>query len=228
MNRAFKVARLQLANKWTLIGIPLVILAAGILVSLAIFTFIPGGSEKFSGAGQAPLWYFFAVGIQSLTLTFPFSQGLSVSRRAYYIGTVGLVLVLTLLWGVLYYLLGLLEDATNGWGVQGHLFHFPWVSDGPWYRTVLFFWIATMFLFFIGFWSATLYKRWRATGLLVAGIAVAALLVAIIVVVNLSNGWIAVGSWFAAQTSLSIGGYVAIIVALLGIGSFLTLRRTTP
>lgn len=118
MNRAFKVARLQLANKWTLIGIPLVILAAGILVSLAIFTFIPGGSEKFSGAGQAPLWYFFAVGIQSLTLTFPFSQGLSVSRRAYYIGTVGLVLVLTLLWGVLYYLLGLLEDATNGWGVQ--------------------------------------------------------------------------------------------------------------
>lgn len=228
MNRAIKVARLQLANKWTLIGVPLVILGACLVVSLAIFALIPSGSEKFSGAGQAPLWYFFAVGIQSLTLTFPFSQGLSVSRRAYFLGTVGLVLVISLGWALLYWLLGVIENATNGWGVNGHMFHFPWVSDGPWYRTVLFFWIATMFLFFVGFWGATLYKRWRTTGLLITGIGLAVIVLGAAAIVNLANGWVTVGTWFAAQTTMSIGGYVAILVALLGIGSFLTLRRATP
>lgn len=228
MNRALKVARLQLANKWTLLGIPLVILAACLVCSLAIFALIPNGSAKFSGAGQAPLWYFFAVGIQSLTLTFPFSQGLSVSRRAYYIGTVGLVLVVSLGWALLYWLLGVIENATNGWGVNGHMFHFPWVSDGPWYRTVLFFWIATMFLFFVGFWGATVYKRWRTTGLLIAGIALAVIVLAAAAAVNLTDGWVAVGTWFAGQTTMSVGGYVAILVALLGIGSYVTLRRATP
>ena len=42
---------------------------------------------KYGGGAQAPLWYFDVVGIQALTLTFPFSQAMSVTRREFFLGT---------------------------------------------------------------------------------------------------------------------------------------------
>lgn len=228
MNRAINVARLQMANKWTFIGIPLVILAGAFALTMGIFAFIPGGEDKISGAAQAPLWYFFAIGLQSLTLTFPFSQGLSISRRTYYTGTVGLVVVFSLVWALLYYVLGKIEIATNGWWVNGHMFWLPWVSSGPWYQTISFYWACVMFLFFIGLWGATIWKRWAMNGILVAVLGTAAVLLAGAATVNFTDNWPSVGHWFTVQTALTMGGYIAILVAILGVGSFLTLRRATP
>lgn len=82
MSRTMAVARMQLINRWTFIGWPLVILASSFLMSLAIFALIPVDEAKYGGGSQAPLWYFMVLGIQSMTLVFPFSQGLSISRKA--------------------------------------------------------------------------------------------------------------------------------------------------
>ncbi len=60
------------------------------------------------------MWYFFGLGIQSLTMTFPFSQGLSVSRRNFFLGTVGLFTVLAAAVARLCVILGVVEQATNG------------------------------------------------------------------------------------------------------------------
>src|SRR4029453_10995622 len=96
MSRTLAVARMQLINKWTYIGWPLTILAAAFLMSLAIFALIPVTEGKNGGGSQAPLWYFLVLGIQSMTLVFPFSQGLSISRRAFYLGTLGLFSLIAL------------------------------------------------------------------------------------------------------------------------------------
>lgn len=78
MNRIIQVARMQLINKWTFIGIPLLILGASFMFTMAIFWLVrqAGGQSEvtYSGGAQAPMWYFLALGIQSLTMTFPFSQ----------------------------------------------------------------------------------------------------------------------------------------------------------
>ncbi|WP_024817252.1 hypothetical protein [Arthrobacter sp. 31Y] len=228
MSRTLAVARMQLINKWTYIGWPLTILAASFLMSLAIFALIPVTEGKNGGGSQAPLWYFLVLGIQSMTLVFPFSQGLSISRRAFYLGTLGLFSLIALGMTVLYMLGGVLERATNGWGVSGYFFNIPWVTDGPWYSTAAFFFVLMMFMFIIGFWFATIFKRWGTTGTLVSTLGTAITLIGIAALTTVFEGWGHFGNWMAQQTPLSISGWAALLCVVLAAGSYTTLRRATP
>jgi hypothetical protein len=229
VNRALNVARMQLINKWTVLGIPAIIMASAFLITLAIWAMLPAGSgPRFAGSVQAVMWYFLALGIQSLALTFPFSQAMSVSRRTFYIGTVGVFSALALVISVLYYLLGLVEQATGGWGMNGQMYALGWVAGQPGVVQILFYFLMMVFLFMIGFWFATIYKRWQATGMLVAWIAIAVVLVAGAGLATWQEWWPEIGAWFIRQTPLSVSGLVAVLCAALAVGSYQTLRRATP
>ncbi|WP_207767443.1 hypothetical protein [Arthrobacter glacialis] len=229
MNRALGVAKMQLINKWTFLGIPAVIITGSFLLSMVIWALIPDSvGVKYSGAGQAVMWYFFGLGIQSLTLSFPFSQGLSISRRNFFLGTVGLFTVLAAGIAALYVVLGLIESATNGWNLQGRMFAISWVADQPWFIQWFFYFVMMMFLFLLGFWFATVYKRWQATGTLVMSLSLAVLLVGAIALITLQGWWPAVGAWAITLTPASIGVLALALVLMLGVGAYLTLRRATP
>ncbi|MCT9870271.1 hypothetical protein [Paenarthrobacter aurescens] len=228
MSRTVAVARMQLINKWTYIGWPLTILAASFLMSLAIFALIPVQEGKYGGGSQAPMWYFLVLGIQSMTLVFPFSQGLSISRKAFYLGTLGLFSLIALGMTGLYLLGGVIERATTGWGVYGYFFNIPWVTDGPWYSTAAFFFVVMMFMFIIGFWFATIFKRWGTSGTLVSTLGTSVALIGLAALTTLLGWWGYVGSWFAQQSPLSISGWAALLCVLLAAGSYATLRRATP
>ncbi len=175
--------------------------------------------------------YFLVLGIQSMTLVFPFSQGLSISRRAFYLGTLGLFSLIAVGMTVLYMLGGVIERATNGWGgVDGYFFNIPWVTDGPWYSTAAFFFVLMMFMFIIGFWFATIFKRWGGTtGTLVSTLGTTVALVGAAALTTFLQGWGGhVGGWFAQQTPLSISGWAALLCVILAAGSYTTLRRATP
>ncbi|MFS2021933.1 hypothetical protein ACEN88_35925, partial [Massilia sp. CT11-108] len=63
MRRTLNVVRLQLINRQTFIWVPLIVLGAATLISILIYAMIPTDEPKYGGGGQAPLWYFFAIGI---------------------------------------------------------------------------------------------------------------------------------------------------------------------
>lgn len=229
MNKALNVVRMQLINKWTFLGIPAVILVSAFLLSLAIWAMIPNTvGYKFSGAGQAPIWYFFALGIQALTLTFPFSQGLSISRKAFYLGSMLLFGGVALAMAIIFWLAGLVEGATNGWGMNGHMFKLPWVSDGPWFAVILFFFSAMLLLCLLGFLGATIYKRWRVMGLLITSASLALILVGLGALLTWSGKWPEFFGLFGGLTNVGLAvWFLGVCVALAG-GSYLILRRTTP
>ena len=230
-HRALGVVRMQLINKWTFLGIPAIIISGSFLLSLAIWALIHDSmGVKYSGAGQAVMWYFFGLGIQSLTLSFPFAQGLSVSRRNFFFGTVGLFTVLAAAISALYVVLGMIETATNGWGLQGQIFGLAWVADRSWAIRWFFYFILMMFLFLflLGFWAATVYKRWQTTGVLVMTLLAAVLLVGAVALITWQGWWTAVGTWVIALTPLSLGALALVLVLVLGGAAYLTLRRATP
>lgn len=228
MNKALKVVRMQLINKWTFIGIPGLVLLGAFLLSLAIWAMIPNDQDKYTGAGQAPIWYASVLGIQALTLTFPFSQGLSISRRAFYLGSMMLFGGFALAMALVFWGAGLVERASNGWGMNGHMFNLPWVSDGPWFAVVLFYFSAMMLLCLLGFLGATVYKRWQTKGLLVFSAGFSVLLVGLAALLTWTRKWPEFGGWLFVQTNLSIAAWALLAVVILAGGSYLILRKATP
>ncbi len=230
MSRIVNVARMQLINKWTFLGIPMAILVASTTFTIAIWAIVSRNSSDavlVSGSGQAVMWYFLALGIQSLTLTFPFSQAMSVSRKSFYLGTLGLFAVIALAYSVLYYLLGLIEKATGGWGMNGQLFALGWIAENNAAVQILFYFVAMVLLFMIGFWCATVYLRWKATGMLIVSIGFGVILLALIAMLTLNGWWVPFGNWLGSLTTLGVALMLGSICLVLAGGSYLTLRKAT-
>jgi len=231
MNRTLSVVRMQLINKLTYIWIPLLIVGGALVFTMAIYAILAGSGAPgpFYGVGaQAPLVYFGIVGIQALTLTFPFSQAMSVTRREFYLGTLLTAAMTSAILGGIAVVGGLIEKATNGWGMNGWFFGLPSIWENGPVGAFLFNFVVAMLFFVIGFWAATIYKRFGGLWLTVVLAGVGALFVFGLWVVGRFDAWGVVFDWMAAQgvTGLSLWGLL--LAAVLAGSAFLTLRRAVP
>lgn len=226
--RILNVVRMQLVNRMTFGWIPLLILGAVFVFSMVIWLMIPYGGPKYSAGAQALIWYLFAVGLQSLTLTFPFSQAMSVTRREFFFGTYLTAALSAMLLAIVFTLGGLLELATNGWGLNGWMFYTEWTwAAGP-FGSALSVFAAAMFTFTAGFWGATVYKRFGGIGLTSILVAIGALLLVGLWVVGRLNAWAAVFSWLATAGVIPLALILLAITVVLAATEFGMLRRLVP
>ncbi|MBN6191312.1 hypothetical protein [Microbacterium sp. K35] len=226
--RTFNVIRLQLINKGTFIWYPLMILGAATIISILIYAMIPVDTPKYGGGGQAPLWYFFAVGMSAMTLTFPFSQAMSITRREFFFGTMLTAILGSAIMGVLFLIGGGIEMLTDGWGVNGYLFYLPWLWDaGPLGAFVVFFTLA-LFFFVVGFTGATIYKSWGQLVLLIVSIGLGLILVGLVFLATRLDLWNHVGATIMDLGALGLAVWGLVITAVLTGVSFLAFRRTIP
>jgi len=228
MRRVLNVIRLQMINRQTFIWVPLIILAGATLLSVLIYAMIPVETPKYGGGGQAPLWYFFAIGISAMSLTFPFSQAMSITRREFFLGTMLTAVLASTFLGVVFLIGGGIEIATNGWGVNGYVFYLPWMWEagalGAW--TVYF--TLALFLFVVGFTGATIYKSWGVTVLTIVWIALALVLVGLVFLVTRLNMWIEVGHTIGNLGALGLALWGLLLTAIFMAVSFIAFRRTIP
>lgn len=228
MRRTLNVIRLQLINRQTFIWVPLIILGATTIVSVLIFAMIPVDTPIYGGGGQAPLWYFFAVGISAMTFTFPFSQAMSITRREFFIGTLLTAILGSVFLGVVFLIGGGIEIATNGYGVNGYMFYLPWLWEAGLFGAFLSYFALAMLLFIIGFTGATIYKSWGPLVLTIVSIGLALLLVGAGFVVTKLELWLEVGQTIGALGALGLALWGLVVVAALSAVSFLAFRRAIP
>lgn len=228
MRRTLNVIRLQLINRQTFVWVPLIILGSAVVISVLIYAMIPGDSPKYGGGGQAPLWYFFAIGMSAMTLTFPFSQAMSVTRKEFFAGTLLTAVLGSALLGLLFLLGGAIELATNGYGVNGWVFYLPWLwESGPLGAFVIYFTLA-LFFFIVGFTGATIYKSWGPTVLTIASVALSLILVGVVFLVTRLELWGHVGQGIGDLGALGLALWGLVVVAVLAGVSFLAFRRAIP
>lgn len=232
MTRILNVVRMQLVNTQTFIWLPLIVLAGSFVITLVIWVMLidsfGGDINVYSGGSQAPLWVLLVAGAQAMTLTFPFSQAMSITRREFYLGTLLTAALASAGLGAIFTVGALVEQATNGWFVEGYYFYFPWMWDVGAVGTFVFFFAASMLFFVVGFWFATIYKRWGsamlATAIVVASLAI---LLALWWLLR-SDAWGAVWEWYASLGTLGVSLCGLVLTAVLAASAFLTLRRATP
>ncbi len=227
-HRTLNVVRLQFINTQTFVWIPVLVLGGAWVVTMLIYWIIQGAGADgvtIGGGSQAPLWYFLVVGTQAMTMTFPFSQAMSLTRREFYLGSVVAAAVSGLGMAVVFVLLGLLEQATGGYGINGYFAYIDWVWEAGPLAAGLTYFVLTMLFFIIGFWFATLYKRFGTARLVLVMIGLGLLLVGLVALVTWRSAWPAVGVWILDSGSLGLTLWAILLCVLLAAGSYLTLRR---
>lgn len=227
-NRTRNVVRLQFVNTQTFLWVPALVLAGAWVLTLLIYWILQNagvGAVKTGGGSQAPLWYFLVVGIQAMTLTFPFSQAMSLTRREFYLGSLAAAAVSGLGMSLVFVLLGLVEQATKGYGMNGYFAYLDWVWEGGPLAAGLTYFVLTMLFFVIGFWFATIYKRYGTAVLTIVLIGIGLALVGAVGVVTRQQAWPEVWQWILDAGALGLTLWAVLLGVLLAAGSYLTLRR---
>ncbi|PPF81164.1 ABC transporter permease [Subtercola sp. Z020] len=238
-SRVVPVLRLHLTNRWTTIGTPLVVLAliwaANWIVWLLIVRSVGADDRadamegtQFSGAIFYIFVYMMVVAVQAITRTFPFALGFSVTRRDFFLGTALLFAVLSAFYAVVITALSLIEEATGGWGLGGHLFTAVWYGTGSPIERFVQILLLFLFFFFVGAAVAIVYLRWRANGMIVFWVAVGVLGLGLAALATFTNSWPAVYEWFIATGAFGVTAWSLVVTALAALVGYVVLRRATP
>lgn len=235
--RVWNVVRLQFTNRWNMFALPWIVLGAIFLLDIGIWVVINASAGKDLSAsgsnyGAGATWYIYfymlVVAIQALNLTFPFALGYSVTRRDYYLGTCLAFVIQSAMFTVGIVLLSYIEQWTNGWGWRIHLFHISYFGNGTLWERLLMVFALFLFAFFLGTLFGTFYVRWKVSGAILLGGAIALLIFAAVALISFSHSWLHVWNWFATTGTAGVLAWSLIPTVVAAAVGYLVLRRATP
>lgn len=241
LGRLIRVIKLHLVNPRNTVVMPALILGAIFVLSYAIWLLVQVNLSRadaadasdgiqYSGASSWIFFYMLVVAVQAMNLTFPLALGYGSTRRDFYLGSVLTFVLLSAGWAVALTILSALESLTNGWGVGLRMFTAIYFGGGEtviWQRLVIFFCVM-LFFFFTGAAFASVYVRWKATGLIVSLILMAAVLVGLIALFTYTDSWDAVGEFFSHAQAIGVALWLLAPAAVFAVIGYLVLRRATP
>ncbi|MCU4297646.1 hypothetical protein D3I60_11245 [Brevibacterium permense] len=229
-NRTLGVVRLQFTNTQTFVWVPVLVLGGVWLITLTIYWIISASGvdgPMYSGGSQAPLWYFAVVGAQAMNLTFYFSQAMSLTRREFYLGSLLAAAMSAVGVSAVFVALGVIEQATGGYGMGGYFAYLPWVWEGGPLAAGIIYFVLTMLWFILGFWFAIVNKRFGALILTLSLIVIALVLLAGAARLSFEQAWGELWMWLADTQAIGLALWALGLTVIFAMGSYLTLRRLT-
>lgn len=239
-NRVIAVFRLHFVNVSTVVVVPWLIMAFIFLVNLAIWAIVSASvtspsdladaREGFGWSGSTfyIFVYMLVVAVQAVNLTFPLAQGYGVTRRDFYLGTSLAFTALSGAYAAVLTLLSYIEEATNGWGLGGHMFVNNYFGGGGPFERFGVFMLVFLFFFFVGAATAAIYVRWRTNGMLVFFAALTLLLVGAAALATVTSSWPAVGVWFLETGANGLVLWSILPTVVAAVLGYVILQRATP
>ncbi|NNC13156.1 hypothetical protein HII28_14870 [Planctomonas sp. JC2975] len=230
-HRVWTVTRLHFANGFTMIALPWMIIGFVFLINMIIWIsifFSTGESlegTEWSGATAYIYVYFAVAAVQAMNLTFRFALGMSATRRDYYFGTVVAFALQGLLFTAVATLLSYVEDWTNGYGMNAHMFSNVYFGTGPLWERLFAGFAAFMICFALGALAGSVFVRWRANGLYALGAIVVLLVVAGVAAATLTDSWATVGAWFLQVKAIGVVAWLLIPGVVAAVVGFYVLRK---
>lgn len=236
-SRVLPVARLLVANPWTTLVQPWLVLGvifAANWLLWAIITATTSGDDRrdtldgfqYSGAVFYVFVYMLVVGVQAMNASFPFAMGLGASRRDFYLGTLLTFGGLSAVYAVGLTVLASLEDATGGWGLGGRLFAPVYFGADAWWGERLWLYLVGLLCcFIVGSSLGAVFVRWGSNGLIAFFAGAAALVVGGVALLTLTGSWPRLGAVLADAGAGGIVSALVVPAALAAIVGYAVLRR---
>lgn len=230
-HRVWNVTRLHFTNRFSMLALPWIIIAFVFLVNMVIWISIYASTHEqltgteWSGSTAYIFVYFAIAAVQAMNLTFRFAMGMSATRRDYYIGTVTAFALQGLLFTAVCTLLSYIEDWTNGYGMNAHMFSNVYVGSGPLWERLFATFFLFLFCFSLGALAGSVYVRWRANGLYTLGAIVVLILAGSVAAATLTDSWPAVGEWFLTMRAVGVIAWLLIPTIVSGVVGYFVLRK---
>ena len=231
MSRVLQAARLHLIHPAMMLGIPWLVVSISFAINLATWYLTPAGEDDGGFTGGIGAFYItvLVVFVQVVTQLLPFAMGVSISRRAFYLGTALVAGLQALVSGVVISALVSVENATGGWGREMN-FWAPGIFEVGNPVLQVFAAAAPMLAFaFVGVGIGIVHQRWGQIG--TWGLIVGSMIVfgGLAVLITWLEAWRAVGDWFADQSASTLTIGLPLAVALIAaVVSFPGMQRIVP
>lgn len=224
MNRVKQVVMLHLRNKNTWFMVPWAILGANFLINALIALSLNNGETINTGAVASIFVYAFVAGTLTIKETFPFAIGLSIRRKDYFLGTALTVLLVNSISGIALTILSAIEQATDGWNVNLHLFKIGFLSDLPYIGILGFNILVLVHCFFLGFAISSLHRRFGSMSMYI--FFTATLLIGTIGSYTMTHFelWSDFGHW-VADNYMDLFWYMIPLVVIYSLISYGLLRK---
>jgi hypothetical protein len=224
MNRVNQVVKLQLINKKLWFTIPWVILGVNFLINYVIALSLNTEETMNTGSISSIYIYTFVAGTLTLKETFPFAIGLSIRRKDYFIGTALTVLLVNIVSSLGLGLLSAFEGATNGWGVNLHLFKIGIFNDISFLGMLGIHFSILIHAYFLGFAISSLHRRWGSIAMYTFFTASLVMGTVASYAMTHFGKWTDLGNWLANHY-LELFWWMIPLVVIYSIVSYGLLRR---
>ncbi|WP_327147691.1 ABC transporter permease [Nocardia sp. NBC_01329] len=227
--RALNVSRIHTVAWPLLIAWPLAILFVAFAIPWVVFALIDATESNTTGSIYSILGVTMAFYLGAMTQTFPFALGLGVTRRDFFNATVLVGAGQVAAASLLLWVLAVIEDHTDGWGVRMEMFGLPADFTGNPLTQLATYAAFLSLVACVGLLLGAVYQRWRVTGIYTAGTAFLLVGGLAAILVSWQRWWPEVGSWFADTPRVVPMVALPATVALAAlIGAWTTIRRATP
>jgi hypothetical protein len=230
MDRALTAARMHFVHPLMSLGIPWLVVGSSFAINLAVWSLLTDRPDDAVTGGLFALYVTVTVSFaQGVTQLFPIAMGMSLTRRAFYLGTAIVAGIEALGYGIALTALDAVENATGGWGMDLSFWAPGRLDVGNPVLQLLVFAAPMLLAAALGTVIGVVLKRWGATGLWSALIGSTLLVGGLVVLTTWLEAWGSIGTWLVTASlgtlSVAIPLAGALAFALLG---FLALRRAVP
>ena len=228
MNRVMAVMAIHSKDKVGLFLLPWGILALAFVVNTIISALLGGNVGIYTGGVASIYIYMLIVGSLIIKETFPFAVGFSVRRIDYFLGTMAVAVAISAAYAFLLSLLSLTEsNLTNNWGVGLHFFHLPYWSNGSLIGQFWTYFVVMLFVFVLGFVSASLHRRFGFVALYAFFGVVGVVTSAIVLVATYRQWWGAIFTWLGQWSAVQFAWWLVPVTLIGALGSYALLRRAS-
>jgi hypothetical protein len=227
-NGVLKLHTISPDSKFGWVGLPWLILFSSFLINVFISA-VTGGKVAIYTGGLASIFiWMLIVCTAAVNSTFPFALGLCIRRTDYFLGTALILFVLSLANAIVLCLFSFIEtNLTDNWWTQLHFFSLPFLSENGLIGQFAISFLTMLHLCFLGFVFASIYRRYRMTGIYAFSAVIFLPGTVLGFLANYYNWWETIFNWIGQQGALGFMLWLSPLTLIYALVSHWMLHKAT-